>query len=187
MKRMLLAAAALLAALAPVCASAQEALTVAEARASLVGHWQGRFELLDEGTSDSFDWPVAVTIEDAGDGSTHIERQQFDAMADDGSLQVLVTMLDADGLTEHRSLFSRGTLPEHSTVTLSLTAGEDASHWTLFGSEDYEHDGELLQARYLVTRDGDTVVSTFEVDPSGDEPPFGMTRRTLRKVEEPTR
>src|SRR5687768_3385737 len=68
-----LAGAALLAALAPVGAAAQEALTVAEARASLLGRWEGTFELLDEGTSESFEWPVAVSIEDAGDGSTYIE------------------------------------------------------------------------------------------------------------------
>jgi hypothetical protein len=167
---------------APVPALAQEALTVAEARASMLGRWQGKVELLDEGTNESFDWPVAVTIEDAGDGNTQLERQQFEGMSEDGALHVSVSLLDPDGVTEYRSLYVRGSLPEHRTVTLSLTAAEDAAHWTLYGSEDYERDGELLQARFLVVRDGDTVVSTFEVDPAGDEPPFAQTRRTLRRV-----
>jgi hypothetical protein len=177
-----LALPALLAALAPVAASAQQALTVAEARASLLGRWEGKFELLDEGTSESFEWPVAVSVEDAGDGSTYIERQQFAGMDDDGALQVLVTLLDADGVTEHATLFTRGTVPEQRTVTLTLAAGRDARHWTLHGTRDYERDGEALQARYAITRDGDSLVATFEVDPAGDEPPFGMTRRTLRRV-----
>ena len=181
--RRVLACAVWIAALVGAHASAQDAPTVADARASMLGDWEGKFELLDEGTSETFEWPVAVSIEDAGDGRTHIERQQFAAMDDDGALQILVTLLDPDGMTEHGTLFTRGTVPEHRTVTLSLSAGEDASHWTLFGVEDYERDGELLQARYLVTRDGDSLVATFEVDPSGDEPPFGMTRRTLRRVE----
>ena len=170
-------------ALLAVPVQAQEAPTVAEARASMVGRWEGRVELLEEGVaSEGFDWPVAVAIEDAGDGRTLIERQQFAGMSDDGALQVRITMLDADGMTEHGSLFSRGTLPEHHTVTLSLAAGRDATHWTLHGIEDYERDGEALQARSVVMRDGDSVVATFEVDPAGDEPPFGMTRRTLRRV-----
>ena len=169
----------------PVAALTQDGLTVAEARASMVGRWEGRLELLEDGAaSEAFDWPVEVTVEDAGDGRIYIERQQFQAMTDDGSLQIVVTLLDPDGMTEHGSLYSSGTLPEHRTVTLALTAGQDATHWTLYGVEDYVRDGEPLTARYLTTRDGDTVVTAFEIDPAGDEPPFGMTRRTLRRVEE---
>lgn len=178
----LLAGAAL--ASAPAPARAQEALTVAEARASLLGRWEGRFELVDEGgTSEAFEWPVAVTIEDAGDGRTYVERQQFAAMDDDGALQVRVTLLDPDGVTEYGSLYVRGSLPEHRTLTLSLAAARDATHWTLLGVEDYVRDGEALQARHAIVRDGDAVVATFEIDPAGDEPPFAQTRRTLRLVE----
>ena len=181
--RQALAALALLAALAPVQALAQDGLTVAEARASMVGRWEGTLELLEEGAaSEAFEWPIAVSIENAGDGRTHIERQQAEGMTDDGALTTTVTLLDPDGVTEHGTTFVGGSVPEHRTLTLSLAAGRDAAHWTLHGVEDYVRDGEALQARYVVIRDGDTLISTFEVDPAGDEPPFGTTRKTLRRV-----
>ena len=180
--RGLLAGAAL--ALAPTAAAAGESPSVAEARASLLGRWEGRFEALDEGlASESFAWPIAVSIEDAGDGRTLIERQQFEAMDDDGALIVTVTLLDPDGVTEYGSLYVRGSTPEHRTMTLSLADARDATHWTLRGVEDYQRFGEALQARYAIVRDGDTLVWTFEVDPEGEEPAFGRTRRTLRLVE----
>ena len=42
-------------------------------------------------------------------------------------------------------------------------------------------DGDALQGRITIVRDGDAQVSTLELDPPGDEPPFGATRRTLRR------
>jgi hypothetical protein len=181
-RRGVLAGAAL--ALAPVPAAAQEPPSVAEARASLPGRWEGGFEALDDGlASESFAWPIAVSIEDAGDGRTLIERQQFEAMDDDGALIVTVTLLDPDGVTEYASLYIRGSMPEHRTATLSLTGARDATHWTLHAVEDYVRDGEALQARQAMVRDGDSLVITREVDPEGEEPAFGKTRRTLRLVE----
>ena len=179
------ACAAWLALAAPCAAAAQDPLTVAEARASMVGRWEGVHESLDAGAaSEAFNWPVAVEIEDAGDGSTHIERVQFAEMDDDGALQVTVTLLDADGVTEHGSLYSRGSAPEHRSVTLALAAARDETHWTLNGVGNYERDGGTMEVRYLIVRDGATLVSTFELDPPGEEPPFGQTRRTLRRVDD---
>jgi len=167
----------------PCPAAAQDAPSLAEARASMLGRWEGTFEALDEGlASESFAWPIAVSIEDAGDGRTLIERQQFEAMKDDGALLVTVTLLDADEVTEFRSVYVRGSPPEHRTATLSLADARDAEHWTLHGVEDYVRDGEELQARQSIVRDGETMVVTYEVDPAGEEPPFGRTRRTLRRV-----
>jgi hypothetical protein len=177
--RLCLLAAALIA--APL--QAQEGPTIAEARASLVGQWEGVHESLDgNAASEAFSWPIAVTIEDAGDGSTLIERVQFEGMDDDGALQLTVTQLDADGATEHASLYSRGSAPEHRNVAISLTAARDATHWTIEGTADLTRDGQALQARYSIVRDGNGLVSTFELDPAGDEPPFGGTRRTLQRV-----
>jgi len=171
------------ASLTPLPAAAQDALTVAEARASLLGRWEGSYESLDGDTaSEAFTWPVAVSIEDAGDGRTYIERQQFEGMDDDGALQVTVTILDQDGATEHGTQFVVGTLPELRSVALSLAEARDTTHWTLNGVADLERDGEALQARTAIVRDGDALVSTFELDPPGDEPAFGMTRRTLRRA-----
>ena len=173
-------------ALAPAPAAAQDdRVTVAEARASLSGRWEGRFEALDDGlASETFEWPIEVSIEDAGDGHTLVERQQFAAMEEeDGSLHVTVTTLDPDGVTEYSSVYVRGSPPEHRAMALSLAEARDETHWTLRGVEDLERDGELLQARYSLVREGDTLVATFEVDPAGEEPPFGMTRKTLRRVE----
>jgi hypothetical protein len=162
---------------------AQGQPTVAEARASLVGRWEGVHESLDgDAASEAFTWPIAVTIEDAGDGSTLIERVQFEGMDDDGALQLTVTQLDADGTTEHASFYSRGSVPEHRSVAVALAAARDAAHWTLEGTAELARDGVALTARYSIVRDGDSLVSTFELDPAGDEPPFGRTRRTLSRV-----
>jgi hypothetical protein len=181
----LLAGAAVLA-FAPVPALAQDSPTVAEARASLLGRWEGLYESLDRGAaSEAFSWPVAVSIEDAGDGRTYIERQQFEGMDDDGALQVTVSILDPDGVTEHGTQFVSGTVPEPRSMHLTLTEARDATHWTLTGVADHRRDGHALQGRTTIVRDGDTLVSTVELDPPGDEPPFGATRRTLRRTGEP--
>ena len=181
--RSVAAGAALLSALGPLPAFAQDGLTVAEARASLLGNWKGLYESLDSETaSEAFSWPVEVSIEDAGDGRTYIERQQFEGMDDDGALQVTVTILDHDGQTEHGTQFTSGTLPAPRSIGLTLADARDATHWTLNGSAEIASEEQPLQARYVLRRDGDTLVSTFELDPPGDEPPFGMTRRTLRRV-----
>ena len=184
-RRSLLAGAAVLL-LAPAPSPAQDSLTVAEARASLLGRWEGLYESLDGGAaSEAFSWPVTVAIEDAGDGRTYIERQKFAGMDDDGALQLTVTILDSDGATEHGTQFVRGSVPEARSTNLTLTAARDATHWTLTGVADHRRDGEALQARTTIVREGDTLVSTVELDPPGDEPPFGATRRTLRRTGEP--
>ena len=43
-------------------------------------------------------------------------------------------------------------------------------------------DGDALQGRITIVRDGYTLVSTLELDPPGDELPFGATRRALRRT-----
>lgn len=172
--------------LAAVPALAQDGVTVAEARASLLGRWEGLYESLDRSAaSEAFSWPVAVSIEDAGDGRTYIERQKFAGMDDDGALLVTVTILDPDGTTEHGAQFVIGTVPEPRSVSLTLAEARDATHWTLTGLADYRLDGEALQTRTTMVRDGDTLVTTLEIDPPGEEPPFGAIRRSLRRTGEP--
>lgn len=172
-----------LCALGPAPALAQDGLTVADARASLLGRWEGLYERLDSGAaSEAFRWPIAVTIEDAGDGRTYIERQQFEGMDDDGALLVTVTILDHDGQTEHGTQFTSGTLPAPRSVSLTLADARDATHWTLEGMAELAEDGQPIPARYVFKRDGDALVTTFELDPPGDEPPYGLTRRTLRRI-----
>jgi hypothetical protein len=115
-RRGVLAGAAL--ALAPVPAAAQEPPSVAEARASLPGRWEGGFEALDDGlASESFAWPIAVSIEDAGDGRTLIERQQFEAMDDDGALIVTVTLLASSSSASWRTTSRRSAWASRSTPT----------------------------------------------------------------------
>lgn len=179
----LLAAAALAVALLPAGVSAQP-LTVAQARASLIGRWAGELDA-DPGNpgSASMRWPMATEITDAGDGATLIERQVIRRVPGDGGrLVTIVSMLDRDGATEHRSQLSMGTPPEHTTLTLSLASARDAAHWTLLGVEDYVHQGRALQSRTRTVRNGDTLVIEFEVDPAGEEPAFGQTRWTLRRA-----
>ena len=178
----LLVCAALIAAHVPGQARAQADLTVTQARASMLGRWTGRLELLEGGVaSEIFNWPVTVSIEDAGHGRIHIERESME-VAGTRSVSVRVTMLDHDGITEHRSYFTSGTTPEHSTLTLTLAAARDSTHWTLQGVRDYVYNGRSLQARLVITRDGNSLVTDFEVDPAGDEPPIAQRRRTLRRV-----
>ncbi|HEY6814221.1 MAG TPA: hypothetical protein VI168_01660 [Croceibacterium sp.] len=175
--------AALLAPFGFAPAFAQDTLTVAEARASLLGRWEGLYERLDsDAASEAFSWPIAVSIEDAGDGRTYIERVQFEGMEDDGALQVTVSILDHDGQTEHGTQFTSGTLPAPRSISLTLADARDPAHWTLEGLAELAENGQPMHARYVFKRDGDTLVSTFELDPPGDEPPFGTTRRTLRRV-----
>lgn len=176
----LLAAAALAVALLSSGVSAQP-LTVAQARASLIGRWTGELDA-DPGSA-LMRWPMATEITDAGDGATLIERQVIRRVPGDGGrLVTIVSMLDRDGATEHRSQLTLGTPPEHSTLTLSLASARDAAHWTLLGVEDYVHEGRALQSRTRTVRDGDTLVIEFEVDPAGEEPAFGRVRWTLRRA-----
>ena len=59
-------------AMSAVSAAAATPLTIAEARQSLVGHWQGKLEYRDYQADRWFGLPVEVAIMDGGDGVTQI-------------------------------------------------------------------------------------------------------------------
>jgi hypothetical protein len=179
----LLAVAALLMALCPAAAEAQPALTVAEARGSLVGRWTGHLDADADNPNPLFRLPLTSEIVDGGDGATMIERQLIRGGPENGGrLVTIVSLLDRDGVTLHSTQQTGGTAPEHSTLTLSLVAARDASHWRMLGVEDYVHGGRSLQSRTTTVLDGDSLVIEFEVDPAGEEPPFGKIRWEMRRA-----
>lgn len=162
-----LAAAALAA--APAAAQTAPALTLAptlaEARASTAGTWEGQLQYRDyqSGTWEGIPMTVTVTIE--GDGNTLTRRAIFDDGPRVGNVFITsLEMLGPDGTTEYATSFRAGRVPALSKATLSLAAARDAAHWTILAIEEGTDDDRPARIRLTTTRDGASLVTLKEVD-----------------------
>lgn len=160
-------AAALLAALCTAPAAAQDAPapTLAEARASTAGAWEGQLQYLDYSSGKWEGIPVTVTVTIEGDRNTMLRRSVFDDGPRVGNVLITsLSMLDKDGVTEYNSGFRAGRTPWFEAATLSLAAATDAAHWTIIALREAEDDNRPARIRETTTRDGASLVTLKEVD-----------------------
>lgn len=187
--RLVFAAAAAIAALIPALpAAAQDAapaVTLAQARASTAGAWQGELQYLDYQSGEWQGIPVTVTVTLEGDGNTLSRRAQFDDGPRVGIVYITsMAILDKDGTTEYSTGFRAGRTPELSSYTLTLGAAADAAHWTMLATRVGMDDNRPARIRETTTRDGASMVTLKEVD-FLDEPGeqwFSRNRTVLEKA-----
>ena len=184
---------ALLAALATIAAPPAPAspriaapLTVAGARQSLVGRWQGKLEYRDYQADKWFGLPVKVDVREGGDGVTLIRTADFDDGPKTGIVRITsVSMLD--GAAETTATFRKARKPELSTATLTLgAASNDSTHWTLTETEAGTDDDRPATLRLTTVRDGGKMVTLKEVDFTDDTKTEWLVRNrtTLERVGE---
>ena len=123
MMRIVPAAAVLAAFAVPAAAQEAPALTIAEARASTAGAWEGQLQYLDYSSGKWEGIPVTVTVTLEGDRNTLTRRSVFDAGPRVGNVFITgMSMLGADGVTEYNSGFRAGRTPWLEAATLTLGA-----------------------------------------------------------------
>lgn len=178
-------AAALIAAatLAQPTAAQEEApaVSLAQARASTAGAWQGELQYLDYQSGEWQGIPVAVTVTVEGDGNTISRRAEFDDGPRVGMVYITsLAMLGPDGTTEYSTAFRSGRTPELSTSTLTLSTAADTEHWMMLAMREGEDDDRPARIRETTTRDGASLVTLKEVDFLDDEGEQWFSRnRTL--------
>lgn len=150
---------------APAAAQDAPAITVAEARASLAGAWEGQLQYRDY-TSNTWEGiPMTVSITVEGDNNTVTRRAVFDDGPRVGNVFITaLEMLGPDGTTEYATSFRAGRVPEIGKASLTLTAADDAAHWTMSAIEDGMDDNRPARIRATTTRDGASLTTLKEVD-----------------------
>lgn len=162
---MRLAHAALALLLAAPAAAQDAPLTLAEARASLAGAWEGELQYRDYQSGEWQGIPMTVTVTREGDGNTLTRRATFDDGPRVGNVYITsLEMLGPDGVTEYATGFRAGRVPELSKATLSLAAATDAAHWTMLAVSEGTDDDRPARIRSTITRDGASLTSLKEVD-----------------------
>ena len=145
--------------------------TVASARQSLVGAWQGKLEYRDYQADKWFGLPVKIVISDGGDGVTQVRVADFDDGPQTGIVRITtVSLLMADGVTEYATSFRKARVPDLAKATLSLAPakGADSTHWTMISLQTAQDDNRPATLRLTTTRDGNKLVTLKEVDFTDD-------------------
>jgi hypothetical protein len=181
-----------LAALTPaapaVAQQAAPAVTLAQARASTAGAWQGELQYLDYQSGEWQGIPVAVKVTLEGDGNTLTRRAEFDDGPQVGMVYITsMAILDKDGRTEYSTGFRAGRTPELGSDTLTLASAFDAAHWTILATRDGMDDNRPARIRETTTRDGASMVTLKEID-FLDEPGeqwFSRNRTVLERIPAP--
>lgn len=169
--------------LAMSAAPASAALTVADARRSTLGRWDGKLEYRDYRADRWFGLPVKVEIRDGGDGVTTIRTADYDDGPSTGTVRITtVSMLSADGGKETSATFRKGREVELDTASLVMANARDASHWTLVETVAGKDDDRPATLRYTTVRDGDSIVTVKDVDFTDDQASQWLVRNrtTLR-------
>lgn len=145
------------------------ALTIADVRSGLVGHWQGKLEYRDYQADRWFGLPVAVTVELGGDRLTLIRKAAFDDGRKTGTVHITtVALFDPKTAREQSASFRAGRPVEVDTALLRLERVRDATHWMLIEQRDGRDDERPARIRETTTRDGDGLVTLKEVDFADD-------------------
>ena len=169
---------------APAAARTVAPVTIASARQSLVGQWQGKLEYRDYQADKWFGLPVKVRVSDGGDGVTLIRTADFDDGPTTGIVRITtVSMLD--GTAETTATFRKARKVELGTATLALgSASKDATHWTLVETETATDDNRPATIRLTTVRDGAKLVTLKEVDFTDDTKAEWLVRNrtTLERV-----
>ena len=158
---------------AAILASASSAatqLTLAEARQSLIGRWQGKLEYRDYKANRWFGLPVNVEVRDGGDGVTLIRTADYDDGPTTGNVRITtVTILGADGTEETSATFRKGRAAELMTAKLALGAASTSNNnWTIIETSDGKDDDRPATLRLTTTLTGSKLVTLKEVDFTDD-------------------
>lgn len=167
--------------LATIPATAQESpITLAEARASVAGIWQGELQYRDYQADRWFGIPVSVEASIVGDGVTVIRRASFDDGPARGTVYITsVGMLGPDGMTEYAASFRADRPAENGTSVLSLVEARDAEHWVILSAAEGVDDNRPAHIRETTTRDGDSLVTLKEVDFTDDDVDEWLVRNRI--------
>ena len=171
---------------APAAASTVAPVTIASARQSLVGQWQGKLEYRDYQADKWFGLPVKVAVRDGGDGVTLIRVSDFDDGPKTGIVRITSVSI-LDGARETTATFRKARKPDLATATLALgSASKDATHWTLVETETATDDNRPATIRLTTVRDGGKLVTLKEVDFTDDTKADWLVRNrtTLERVGE---
>ena len=162
---------------APATAQDAPALTLAEARASLAGAWEGQLQYRDYSSGNWEGIPMTVTVDLEGNGNTLIRRAVFDDGPRVGNVFITaLEMLGPDGATEYATSFRAGRVPEIGKASLTLAAATDAARWTILAIQDGTDDNRLARIRLTTTRDGASLTTLKEVDFLDDAGEEWLTR-----------
>ena len=165
-------------------------LTVAQARATMLGRWTGKLEYRDYQADTWFGLPLKATISDGGDGVTQLRVADFDDGPKTGNVRITtVSILDPaksteTPVTETSASFRKNRPVTHWTATLALAPGKraDPTHWTLVATITGEDDNRPATLRETTTRNGATMVTLKEVDFLDDTKSEGLTRNRTTLV-----
>lgn len=177
---------ALLIAAAALTAAPAAPVTLATARASMLGRWQGKLEYRDYRENKWFGIPVAVTLRDMGDGATTLRTSEYDDGPKTGIVRITsLSLLAADG-TEYDTSFRKGRVPDLTTASLALTAATDPTHWTIVATTKGQDDNRPATLRETSVRNGASLITLKEVDFQDDqgEAWLARNRTTLMRVAE---
>jgi hypothetical protein len=174
----------------PARAGPEPAVSLSDARNSVVGLWEGKLEYRDYQADKWFGLPVKVSLRDGGDGVTQLRVADFDDGPETGIVRITsVSMLgpkpsESGGVTEYTATFRKGRAAELGSAQLVLAAAADAAHWTLVSTETATDDDRPARIRVTTIRDGATLVALKEVDFADDasEAWLVRNRETLRRV-----
>ena len=151
--------------------TASTPLTPAEARQSLVGHWQGKLEYRDYKANRWFGLPVKVEVRDGGDGVTLIRTADYDDGPTTGNVRITtVSLLAANGTDETGATFRKGRAVELETVKLSLDgASASNTNWKMIETSSGNDDDRPATLRLTTIRTGNKLVTLKEVNFSDDQ------------------
>jgi len=145
------------------------ALTVAQARASMVGDWKAELQYRDYQSGKWQGIPFKTSITMVGDGVTQIRTSAYDDGPKAGTVWITsVSLLAKDGTTEYTGTYRAGRPAEHETAKLRLEAGTDAAHWVLVSETNGRDDERPARIREVTTRKGDRVTTEKQVDFADD-------------------
>jgi hypothetical protein len=172
----------LAAAFVTVPLAANPTITVAEARASLAGNWDGSLEYLDYTANKWFGIPVKTIIEEQGDGATTIRKSDFDDGPKVGIVRITsVELFDPAKATLSVGTFRKGQVADIIRYTVRLEgAASDATHWTMVEETLATDDSRPALLRITTTRNGDSVEALKQVDFQDDNKVEWLSRNRTR-------
>ncbi len=153
--------------LTPALGLAQSQPSPTELRLGLVGRWNGALGYRDYQSDQLFEIPVQTTIATPGDGATLIRQSLFDDGPNKPVWITSISLDDSEAGTTTGASYRAGRLPELSTDAVTVSAYQDAAHWTLVYTRTGEDDDAPADIRVTETRDGDTLTEIKDVRPVG--------------------
>jgi hypothetical protein len=157
-------------------------VTIADARASLTGAWEGKLEYRDYSADRWFGIPVKTRIEDQGDGATVIRKADFDDGPSVGNVRITsVELFDAKAGTISVGTFRKGRAVEVTSYSVRLEgAPVQPTVWVMVEEADGRDDNRPARIRLTTTREGNALETVKTVDFLDDEKSEWLTRNRTR-------